>query len=118
MYVLVRALTTVGLALVLALAASPGRAQVTERVSVASDGTQANDRNYSWSLSADGRFVAFVSAADNLVAVDTRRKPHRAGRHEPGSEGGQTPAGGEKGSAGSDGACHPGHEGQEPEPHS
>jgi Tol biopolymer transport system component len=40
----------------------------TERVSVASDGTQANGTSMQPALSADGRFVAFVSAANNLGA--------------------------------------------------
>src|SRR5437016_457905 len=43
----------------------------TERVSVASDGTESNAANVGSSLSADGRFVAFHSAATNLVAGDT-----------------------------------------------
>ena len=43
----------------------------TERVSVASDQTQADDYSYSPSISADGRYVAFESAAANLVAGDT-----------------------------------------------
>src|SRR5204862_2107304 len=44
---------------------------MTERVSVASDGTQANNASSYPVLSADGRFVAFDSAATNLVAGDT-----------------------------------------------
>jgi cysteine-rich repeat protein len=44
---------------------------VTTRVSVASDGTQANGNSYSAAISADGRFVVFESAATNLVAGDT-----------------------------------------------
>src|SRR6266496_3891546 len=44
----------------------------TERVSVASDGTEGNGRSYdSSALSKDGRFVAFRSAATNLVSSDT-----------------------------------------------
>jgi Tol biopolymer transport system component len=43
----------------------------TSRVSLASDGTQANDVSYYPSISADGRFVAFLSSASNLVAGDT-----------------------------------------------
>jgi len=43
----------------------------TERVSVASDGTQGNDYSYTPSISADGRYVAFNSNADNLVSGDT-----------------------------------------------
>src|SRR5262249_44714724 len=43
----------------------------TERVSVASDDTQGNSVSSSPSISADGRFVAFASVADNLVSGDT-----------------------------------------------
>src|SRR5205809_7953833 len=49
----------------------------TERVSVASDGAQGNGSSgllsfaFPPALSADGRFVAFVSFATNLVAGDT-----------------------------------------------
>ncbi|MBN8480638.1 MAG: PD40 domain-containing protein [Xanthomonadales bacterium] len=42
----------------------------TRRVSVASDGSQANGAGFSPVLSADGRFVAFVSEASNLVPFD------------------------------------------------
>ncbi len=41
------------------------------QVSVDSSGQPANDRSYVPSLSADGRFVAFHSYADNLVADDS-----------------------------------------------
>jgi Tol biopolymer transport system component len=41
------------------------------RVSVASDGTEANSYSYNPSVSADGRYVAFESYATNLVAGDT-----------------------------------------------
>src|SRR5947207_7980736 len=43
----------------------------TERVSVASDGTEGNAASAGATLSADGRFVAFHSAATDLVAGDT-----------------------------------------------
>jgi Tol biopolymer transport system component len=43
----------------------------TTRVSVASDGTQGNGDSSAPVLSADGRFVAFASAASNLVPGDT-----------------------------------------------
>ncbi len=43
----------------------------TSRVSVASDGPQGNDYSVGPSISADGRYVAFASYADNLVAGDT-----------------------------------------------
>jgi Tol biopolymer transport system component len=45
--------------------------QRTERVSVSSQGTEANCRQWGTSVSADGRHVAFNSCADNLVAADT-----------------------------------------------
>ena len=48
--------------------ATPGN---TTRVSVASDGTQANDHSVNPSMSADGRYVAFESEATNLVSGDT-----------------------------------------------
>src|SRR5437867_10077532 len=48
--------------------AAPGD---TTRVSVASDGTQANGNSFSYSISADGRFVTFDSAANNLTPADT-----------------------------------------------
>lgn len=48
----------------------------TTRVSVASDGSQANGANHDGcgstaSISGDGRFVVFTSAASNLVPADT-----------------------------------------------
>jgi Tol biopolymer transport system component len=43
----------------------------TERISVSSGGAQANSDSYSPSISADGRFVAFISYATNLVSGDT-----------------------------------------------
>ncbi len=43
----------------------------TTRVSVSSAGTQANNDSRYASISADGRYVAFVSDASNLVAGDT-----------------------------------------------
>ncbi|HBX70894.1 MAG TPA: hypothetical protein DEH25_16320 [Chloroflexi bacterium] len=42
-----------------------------ERVSVSSDGTEANAISTRPAISADGRFVAFESLADNLVFGDT-----------------------------------------------
>lgn len=44
----------------------------TQRVSVASDGTQGNAASFNPAISADGRFVAFSSLADNLVEGDTQ----------------------------------------------
>jgi hypothetical protein len=43
----------------------------TERISVASNGTEANAVSNCPSLSADGRYVAFFSPATNLVSGDT-----------------------------------------------
>ena len=42
-----------------------------ELVSISGDGNQANNDNDAASISADGRYVAFVSLADNLVPNDT-----------------------------------------------
>ncbi len=41
------------------------------RVSIASDGTEANDGSETPSISGDGRYVAFASYAGNLVSGDT-----------------------------------------------
>jgi Tol biopolymer transport system component len=49
------------------------RTGVTERVSVATGGAQANGRSGLPSISADGRFVAFGSEASNLVRGDSNR---------------------------------------------
>ncbi len=46
-------------------------AATTVRVSVATDGTQANGSSYDPEISADGRYVTFSSDAANLVAGDT-----------------------------------------------
>lgn len=43
----------------------------TRRVSISSDGTEGNDSSYYASISADGRYVAFLSRANNLVPLDT-----------------------------------------------
>src|SRR5207244_2940325 len=43
----------------------------TERVSVASDGSQANNDSSNPAISADGRYVALNSLASNLVPEDT-----------------------------------------------
>ena len=43
----------------------------TTRVSVSSTGTEANEASYDPSISADGRYVAFTSLAENLVGDDT-----------------------------------------------
>ena len=46
-------------------------AGTTERVSVTSTGVEVNGNSYAASISADGRFVAFMSEATDLVADDT-----------------------------------------------
>lgn len=51
--------------------ASSGASNKTVRVSVSTAGVQANGSSTSPSISADGRYVAFQSAATNLVASDT-----------------------------------------------
>ncbi len=66
-----RVLSSVTLVLLTALWGRSADAQTTERVSVASGGTEGNGASLSSALSADGRFVAFVSAATDLVAADT-----------------------------------------------
>src|SRR5438876_513362 len=66
-----RVLSSVALVLLTALWGRSAGAQTTERVSVASGGTESNTASVGAALSADGRFVAFHSAATNLVAGDT-----------------------------------------------
>jgi Tol biopolymer transport system component len=55
---------------VFAVLALPALSQTTTRVDVDSAGNQAAGENDTPSLSADGRYVAFDSAASNLVAGD------------------------------------------------
>ena len=50
-------------------------AQVTERISVSTGGTEANGPSFYLSVSGDGRFVAFQSEASNLTAGDTNGFP-------------------------------------------
>src|SRR5262249_58754944 len=45
----------------------------TRQVSVATDGTPANDSSSNPGLSADGRYVTFTSSATNLVPGNTNR---------------------------------------------
>jgi Tol biopolymer transport system component len=49
------------------------RAMGTTRVSVSSSGAQGDDNSISPALSSDGRFVAFLSNASNLVPGDTNQ---------------------------------------------
>lgn len=43
----------------------------TEIISVASDGTQANNASFVLGISGDGRYVLFISDADNLILGDS-----------------------------------------------
>ncbi len=65
---------TVGLVgVIVALTAATAAAQTIERVSVSSDGVEANGESFSLrydAVSADGRFVVFESYATNLVPAD------------------------------------------------
>jgi len=61
-------------ALLILLLTGPAAGQVTRRVSVDSGGTQGNGDSYFSSISADGRYVAFESAARNLVVGDTNAR--------------------------------------------
>lgn len=45
----------------------------TERVSLSSTGSEANGHSDQAAISADGRFVAFISGANNLVPNDTNK---------------------------------------------
>lgn len=49
---------------------------ITERVSVADDGTQADNESFGASISDDGRFVTFYSRASNLVSGVQDFFPH------------------------------------------
>jgi len=51
-----------------------GATGVTTRVSVGTGGTQANSASKESAVSADGRYVAFYSSANNLVPGDTNGK--------------------------------------------
>ncbi|MFI7342046.1 hypothetical protein ACIBUY_29400 [Streptomyces sp. NPDC050085] len=68
------AVVAAGLAVVVGATGSahgaPARG-TTERISVAADGTQADGESTGASVSGDGRFVVFSSAAANLVPGDT-----------------------------------------------
>lgn len=55
-----------------ALLAGPAAGQATTRVSVDSGGVQGNDDSFTASISADGRYVAFSSAASNLDNSDAQ----------------------------------------------
>jgi Tol biopolymer transport system component len=48
---------------------------MTTRVSVASDGSEADDASDTLAISGDGRYIAFYSDAANLVPGDTNNEP-------------------------------------------
>lgn len=48
---------------------------ITTRLSVTTDGTQGNGESFGAAVSADSRYVAFTSAASNLVVGDVNRCP-------------------------------------------
>jgi len=60
-----------GLGSMLYVSVNCSAAATIERVSVDSNGNQANSYSYYSSISGDGRYVAFQSYASNLVADDT-----------------------------------------------
>ncbi len=64
---------SLGLATIFVLAIAPSALAVgfTERVTVDSAGNEANNSSFTPTISADGRYVAFLSAASNLVPGDT-----------------------------------------------
>jgi cysteine-rich repeat protein len=57
--------------ILIAIAATSARGFTIERASVADDGSEAAASSSASAISADGRYVAFVSSASNLVADDT-----------------------------------------------
>lgn len=70
--VLLAALACISLALTLALFPAPAPAAVTEVLTYAlTPSTQPGSRSDSTAISGDGRYVAFQSAASNLVSGDT-----------------------------------------------
>ena len=62
-----------GLFLLASLAVARAAVTSVERVSLSSSGLQGNGQCDRTAISADGRFVAFESVADNLVPNDTNR---------------------------------------------
>lgn len=71
-------LVVVGLVVVWPPSSAPAGAGCVSRVSVSSNGMQADNSSASTArpaVSADGRLVAFDSAADNLVPNDTNHRP-------------------------------------------
>ncbi|HZK51309.1 MAG TPA: hypothetical protein VFD47_07080, partial [Actinomycetota bacterium] len=65
------AVTTALVLMVTVSSLAQGATPTTKRVSVRSNGTQADDHSLNPAISGNGRFVAFASGASNLVAGDT-----------------------------------------------
>jgi Tol biopolymer transport system component len=57
--------------LISVISALPGYAQTTTRVSVSTAGAQGPGESYNPAISADGRYLVFVSDSNNLVPDDT-----------------------------------------------
>jgi Tol biopolymer transport system component len=58
-------------AVVFSIAPAPGTPGVIEQISLANDGSQPNGHSFQGLISANGRYVAFMSRATNLVQGDT-----------------------------------------------
>ncbi len=69
--IIVAIVSPVGVAHTLSSTRDGDRDRRLELVSISGDGNQANNDNDAASISADGRYVAFVSLAENLVPNDT-----------------------------------------------
>lgn len=76
-HIIVTGLLAMGLLLLVGPASgrptTPQAGETTEIISIASDGTQGDEGSSAPSISADGRYVAFRSYANNLVSGDTNR---------------------------------------------
>ena len=59
----------------------------TELISVSGSGVPGNRESSRTQISADGRYIAFISVASNLVPGDTPRRPARRGGADRGGEG-------------------------------
>jgi Tol biopolymer transport system component len=63
------------LAVLLVASSSAALGQVTTRASVATGGSAGNSNSHSGATTPDGRYVAFMSGATNLVPGDTNAQP-------------------------------------------
>jgi Tol biopolymer transport system component len=67
--------TAIAICVVALAAGTVVSAQVTQRVSVSSNGSEANANSYFPSISSDGHYITFYSFADNLVPNDRNEAP-------------------------------------------